>query len=182
MFAPTRLDGVNNMVTPIRTSLANIMLCCAFMAALSGLSVTTGATEVDFWRPYTGADESTYLLASFDDDATPAGTASVQRIEKIGTPASAPGVPAVFMARGFITLRFIRRTAVVTGGYFVRIPTMKMIPIATIATTSAPRALPIPFTMTTSLCPIVAECGQKRAAVEPSSGTCIRYLHGTLGR
>ena len=40
------------------------------------------------------------------------------------TDAEAPGVPAVFIVRGFQKARFIRRTALSTGGDFVRIPVM----------------------------------------------------------
>ena len=55
------------------------------------LGVSLRATEVDFWRPYAGPDDATYLLATFDDDAAPVGTAKVEHTERIGTPARASG-------------------------------------------------------------------------------------------
>ena len=49
------------------------------------------ATEVEFWRPYSGPDPSTYLLATFDNDAVPTGAARIERVEKTGTPVYTEG-------------------------------------------------------------------------------------------
>jgi hypothetical protein len=42
------------------------------------------ATETDFWQRYREPDKATWLLAQFDDDAPPPGTARIDRVEKIG--------------------------------------------------------------------------------------------------
>ncbi|MBL7039437.1 MAG: hypothetical protein ISR77_12460 [Pirellulaceae bacterium] len=46
------------------------------------LGVSLEATEVDFWRPYAGPDQATYLLATFDDEAAPGGSAKVEHTER----------------------------------------------------------------------------------------------------
>jgi hypothetical protein len=54
-------------------------------------AIVAPAVECEFWQPYRGADEATYLLATFDDDALPVGTADVGKAQHIGTVAHADG-------------------------------------------------------------------------------------------
>ncbi len=61
------------------------------VAAAIFLCRSTSATEVDFWRVYQGPDEATYLLAPFDDESLPAGTADISAVQKIGVPDLGPG-------------------------------------------------------------------------------------------
>jgi hypothetical protein len=43
------------------------------------------ATETDFWQAYRGPDEATYLLATFDDETFPVGTANISRAADPGS-------------------------------------------------------------------------------------------------
>jgi hypothetical protein len=49
------------------------------------------ATETEFWQRYQGVDKATWLLASLDDDALPAGGARVDRAERTGKVEAAEG-------------------------------------------------------------------------------------------
>ena len=66
-------------------------ILAAAIAIFLGCPASATATEVDFWQAYHGPDQGTYLLAPFDDESVPAGTADVSLMQKIGAPVLQPG-------------------------------------------------------------------------------------------
>ncbi|MFW6107320.1 MAG: glycoside hydrolase domain-containing protein [bacterium] len=91
----------------------------AWMALALCLAAGAGhATDVGFWHRYSGADERTYLLLSFDDGEAPTGEAGVKEAELLGDATREPGgkFGGALRLRGAGAVR-CEATRIFPGGY-----------------------------------------------------------------